>query len=258
MDIGAFKKVVVVLLSGGIDSTVAATMKAREPDTVVFLLSIAYGQGAQDAERLHARRVANWLLEEFENVVEHFELCLSGTSRNSKTADAYRCQDHNAVASARAGLLGWRSPSRGWPQEGYPSTRDEAFALIAAAGVEARMCDLPFAEEGEIVIGTNKDDLSNFSDIYESNYDTHLNSIISTKLVPQGGRPIKVSLPLIALTKPQVLRLGLDLGAPLQLTWSCYTGSFSHPCGDCDQCTWRTEAFRELGIIDTAKAKELA
>ena len=75
-------KLVIVLLSGGIDSTVAAVLKATEASTIVHLLTVQYDQGAMDSERAHAYEVADWLLSNFTNVVEHFELTLRGEVRS--------------------------------------------------------------------------------------------------------------------------------------------------------------------------------
>lgn len=74
------KKISVVLLSGGLDSCVAATMKAQEPGTQVHLLSIWYGQGGF-AEVVAAERMADKLYDEYSNVVEHTQLFIGGRTR---------------------------------------------------------------------------------------------------------------------------------------------------------------------------------
>lgn len=243
-------KIVVVLLSGGIDSTVAATIKAREADNLVHLLSIFYGQGAEEAERSQSRLVGDWLLSTFDNVVEHFEIFIGGNTRASKSKLRRIGSSMDLRTVSLGGFVGWRQPAQGWPLAGYPSTRDEVFALIAAAGAEARLRDFEFAREAEVVLATNKDDIDNFPDIRAENYLLKLNSILAEKLIPQTGRPLKIDLPLIDLTKEQVVRAGKAVGAPLHLTWSCYFGEPESPCGSCDQCRWRSAAFRAAGIED--------
>jgi 7-cyano-7-deazaguanine synthase len=246
-------KIVVVLLSGGIDSTVAATLKAREPGSIVYLLSIFYGQGAEDAERIQSRIVADWLLSNFENVVEHFEIGMTGSTRVSKSRlKRIGTSELELPRVPPAGFVGWRQPSAGWPQAGYPSTRDEMFALTAAAGAEARLRDLEFAGEAQVILATNKDDVQNFSDIRAENYLVHLNAILAEKLIPQTGRALRIELPLIHLTKSEVIERGISIGAPIHLTWSCYFGLPGKPCCSCDQCGWRKEAFRAAGIDDPA------
>jgi 7-cyano-7-deazaguanine synthase len=246
-------RIIVVLLSGGIDSTVAATLKALDETNIVYLLSIYYGQGAEDAERIQSRKVADWLLSKFDNVVEHFEIEMRGASRANKAkvtrVGLSDLQLHRVPVS---GFVGWRQPAAGWPQAGYPSTRDETFALMAAAGAEARLRDIEFAAEAQVVLATNKDDTENFADICKENYEHHLNAVLADKLIPQSGRPLLVNLPLIDLTKAQVVEQGIAIGAPLHLTWSCYFGSPGLPCEKCDQCRWRSNAFRAAGSHDLA------
>ncbi len=246
-------KVVVILLSGGIDSTVAAALKARDRRNIVYLLSISYGQGAADAERTQYRVVADWFLQKFDNVVEHFEIEMRGVTRANKTRLIRPgLPDRPLPKVPVSGFVGWRQPVNGWPQAGYPSTRDEAFALIAAAGAEARLRDLDHAAEAEAVLATNKDDTDNFADIRQANYEDHLNAILAEKLVPRSGRPLRIDLPLIGLSKAQVIELGMKIGAPLHLTWSCYFGNPGQPCAQCDQCHWRSQAFRQAGVDDPA------
>lgn len=237
----------IVLLSGGIDSTVAAVMKANEPTTLVHLLTVLYDQGAMDSERIYAYKVADWLLSNFVNVVEHFEITIGGSVRTHKSGVAIGGVPQQMARAEPTGFVGWRRPGTPSEKAGYPSTRDEAFVLLAAAGAEARLRDLTFVQEAEIVLATNRDDLSNYDDIFFENYATHLTAILDRKHMALNGRPVKIDLPLIGLTKAEVVQRGLELGAPLEITWSCYFGTDETPCGYCDQCRWRSEAFKSLG-----------
>ncbi len=169
---------------------------------------------------------------------------IGGRARVSKDAD------EGGQTSWSDGFVGWRSPRKGWEKAGYPSTRDEVFTLIAAAGAEARLRDNPGATSAEVMIATNADDLQNFPDLEASNFLCHLQQILDGKVMPQEGRPVRVSMPLIDLTKAEVVALGKEIGAPLELTWSCYFGEPDKPCGECDQCKWRAAAFAEAGIED--------
>ena len=63
------------------------------------------------------------------------------------------------------------------------------------------------------------------------------------------GRPIRIEAPLLHLTKADIVRRGLDLGAPLHATWSCYLGG-ARQCGRCDSCQLRRKGFREAGVAD--------
>jgi 7-cyano-7-deazaguanine synthase len=236
--------IIVCLLSGGIDSTVAATQACRVSDGQVYFLTIFYGQGAEKAERVHAPRVADWFLDRFPNAREHFVMDIGGRSRANKGAG------EGSQSSWSQGFVGWRSPRKGWEKAGYPSTRDEVFTLIAAAGAEARLRDNPDATSAEVIIATNADDLQNFPDLEASNFLGHLQQILDGKVMPQEGRPVRISMPLIDLTKAEVVALGKEIGAPLELTWSCYFGEPDKPCGECDQCKWRAAAFEDAGAVD--------
>jgi len=232
-------KIVVCLLSGGVDSTVAAVLKAKEPDTLVALLSVYYGQGAEESERLQSAKVADWLKDHYPNIIEHFCMRIDGEVRWTK-----------GVQRIARGFVGWRSPEGGWSQSGYPSTRDEAFTLIAAAGTERFLCDIPGTTSGEIVLATTGEDLCNFEDIEADTYTCHLNAVLARKMMPRGGKPMRIDLPLIEMTKAEVIRKAMEIGAPLELTWSCYFGEPGKPCGACDQCIWRKKAFEGAGILD--------
>lgn len=239
------KKIVVSLLSGGIDSCVASAIKANEPNTQVHLLSIYYGQGAEESEKKQSALVADKLAELYPNIVEHFYLTINGQARWNKLTNLRDSQ--NQVR----GFVGWRTPSGGWYKSGYPSTRDEAFTLIAAAGLEARLAQDKEANEGEVVLATTKEDLSNFEDIEPVVYEKYLNEVLKRKMVPRMGKQMRIVLPLINMMKYQVIQRGVEIGVPLELTWSCYFGEPGMPCGKCDQCNWRAEAFKRIGMEDS-------
>ncbi|MGA7418303.1 MAG: 7-cyano-7-deazaguanine synthase, partial [Acidimicrobiales bacterium] len=65
------------------------------------------------------------------------------------------------------------------------------------------------------------------------------------------GNPVRIATPLIELTKAEIVRLGIELDAPLYLTWSCYQGG-DRPCGVCDACVLRERGFAEAGVKDPA------
>jgi len=58
-----------------------------------------------------------------------------------------------------------------------------------------------------------------------------------------------VVTPLIRLRKQEIVRLGVELGAPLHVSWSCYSGE-SEACGVCESCALRLRAFAEAGAVD--------
>lgn len=67
-------------------------------------------------------------------------------------------------------------------------------------------------------------------------------------------KKIRIETPLVYMTKAQIIRLGIQLGVPFKLTWSCYKGG-KFPCGRCDSCQFRISAFRDLGLQDPLLTK---
>ena len=88
-------------------------------------------------------------------------------------------------------------------------------------------------------------DSSGYPDCRPAYYEA-LNRVIAAG-TKEGG--IEVVTPLIAMRKSQIILLGLELGAPLDLTWSCYSRE-DRACGVCDSCVLRLRAFQEAGAID--------
>jgi 7-cyano-7-deazaguanine synthase len=70
-----------------------------------------------------------------------------------------------------------------------------------------------------------------------------------SKLFTQYGVPIQIDTPIIRMTKGEIVRMGTELGAPLERTWSCYLGGEA-PCGACDSCVLRARGFEEAGVPD--------
>jgi 7-cyano-7-deazaguanine synthase len=98
----------------------------------------------------------------------------------------------------------------------------------------------------KIFIGAVWEDSSGYPDCRPEYYDA-LN-----RLIRLGTRPetdISVETPLIYLSKREIVKKGVELGAPLHLTWSCYRDS-ALACGVCDSCALRLRAFQEAGLDD--------
>ncbi len=100
-----------------------------------------------------------------------------------------------------------------------------------------------------IFIGANAIDYSGYPDCRPEFYQAFVKAAgLGTKTGAQG-RPIKIITPLIAKTKAEIIKLGMKLGVPYALTWSCYKGAKA-PCGVCDSCKFREKGFREAGVRD--------
>src|SRR6202022_4315633 len=120
--------------------------------------------------------------------------------------------------------------------------------FLAAAG--------SWAEElgaGNVFIGAVEPDSSGYPDCRPAYYEAY-NQVVKTGT--KEGR-IEIATPLIHLRKVEIVRLGLELGAPFDLTWSCYSREDS-ACGVCDSCVLRLRAFREAGSADPIPYAALA
>jgi 7-cyano-7-deazaguanine synthase len=126
---------------------------------------------------------------------------------------------------------------------GIPSTyvpfRNGVFLSIAVAIAEA-------LETKRIFIGVNQVDFSGYPDCREEFIKAMQKTIaLGTKI----GEELKIEAPLLYLSKAEIVKLGLEVGAPFHLTWSCYRGG-DKACGRCPSCKLRLKAFAEAGAQD--------
>lgn len=219
----------VVLASGGLDSTVAAAVAKRD-GARLFLLTIAYGQRHRvEVER--ARQVAR-ALEAVDHRVVDVDLRAFGGS--SLTSDQPVPRDRSE-AERRAGI----PPT-------YVPARNTIFLSLGLAYAETVSADA-------IYIGANVLDYSGYPDC-RSEYLQAFERVarLGTKMGVEG-RGIEIRAPLLTLAKAEIIRLGVSLGAPLQLTHSCYDPVASgEACGRCDSCRIRLEGFKAAGLTDPA------
>lgn len=217
----------VCLLSGGLDSTVAAAWAARQYHLCV--LHIGYGQRARARERAAAEAIATALgAHEFIATEFPFLSALGGSALTDP-----------AIAIPEGNL----SPPGEIPVTQVPF-RNGIFLAYATAFAEARRA-------AAVVIGAVEEDSSGYPDCRESFL------LAFERAVHEGTRPeVKIALhaPLVHLRKSAIIKLGLKLHAPLHLNWSCY-GPGPLPCGVCESCLLRARGFREAGVSDPASAR---
>jgi 7-cyano-7-deazaguanine synthase len=121
----------------------------------------------------------------------------------------------------------------------YVPFRNAHFLSVAVSWAEA-------TGAGAIYIGAVAEDSSGYPDCRPEYYQAF------QELIRRGTRPetkIEIVTPVIRLKKSEIIRRGVELGAPLQLTWSCYQGE-DLACGNCDSCLLRLRAFAEAGVRD--------
>jgi 7-cyano-7-deazaguanine synthase len=126
--------------------------------------------------------------------------------------------------------------------EGYISNRNLIFYSIASYFAEINSCEI-------IVGGHNSGDQESFPDA-SGKFFSKLQSMTNEALLTQK---IQIELPLREMTKLQVLKRAVEWNVPLEKTWSCYWDR-SEPCGECESCRERSEAFQQLGIKDPLAA----
>jgi len=214
----------VVLLSGGLDSATALYV-AKSEGYRLYALSFDYGQ-KHKRELEAARGVALAAEVEVHHIIR-MDLSLWGGS--SLTDKEQNIEDGNL--------------SRRVIPFTYVPARNMVFLSVAASFAEA-------VGAYAIFIGVSEMDYSGYVDCRQE-FLTAMEEAINkgTVCAVESGHKIKLHAPFIQMTKWEEIRLGLKLGVDYGKTWSCYRGG-EKPCGTCDSCLLRAEAFRKAGIPD--------
>jgi 7-cyano-7-deazaguanine synthase len=217
----------IVLLSGGMDSCVSAAI-AREQHSAanVALLHAGYGQRTQDREHRAFTQIADFYGVQQRLIVQldHFR-AIGGSALTDKSIAV----PENQLSASHVG---------GIPVT-YVPFRNAHFLSVAVSWAEA-------IGAGAIYIGAVAEDSSGYPDCRPEYYRAFQN------VIREGTRPetqIEIMTPVITLKKSEIIRRGVQLGAPLHLTWSCYQGA-DVACGSCDSCLLRLQAFAEAGQTD--------
>jgi len=218
----------IVLLSGGMDSCVCAALAARDHDAAA--LHISYGQRTEDRER-----------RSFSGICDRLGIDLRLIVRN----EALRAIGGSALTDPEIAVPEAHAIGKDVPVT-YVPFRNAHFLSVAVSWAEVLGAE-------KIYIGAVEQDSSGYPDCRPAYYDA-FNRVIAAG-TKAGG--IEVVTPLIHLRKAEIVKLGLELKAPLDLTWSCYS-SEDRACGVCDSCVLRLRAFAEAGVPDPIPYVELA
>ncbi|HKT35513.1 MAG TPA: 7-cyano-7-deazaguanine synthase QueC [Nitrospira sp.] len=219
----------VLLASGGLDSTVTGAI-AIEAGHQLLWLTVDYGQ-RHGIEVTQARNIAI----------------------------AMRAVKHT-VLSVDLRLLGGSALTGGWPVPkdrhhgerslGIPATyvpgRNLIFLSLAAAHAEAEGVSM-------IYFGANVVDYSGYPDCRPEFIRAFEAAVKAGTKVGVQGSELRVSAPLLEMTKAEIIRTGVRLGAPLHLTHSCYDPAGDLACGRCDSCMIRREGFLKAGVEDPTR-----
>ena len=212
----------VVLTSGGMDSCVTTAIAARECRKIA-LLHVSYGQRTQARELKAFNDIADFYQVEQRLVTNIAHLAqIGGSSLTDRTIEV-----------SQANLETTEIPTS------YVPFRNAHLLAIATSWAEV-------ISARRIYIGAVAEDSSGYPDCRPEFYQAFQQAIsVGTKPETQ----IEIVTPVIALRKSDIVQRGLALGAPLQLSWSCYQGE-SLACGVCDSCALRLRGFREAGVRD--------
>jgi 7-cyano-7-deazaguanine synthase len=214
----------VVCLSGGMDSSVCAALAARDYET--YAIHFSYGQRTEARELRSAEDVARIV-----GVRELLPLKIDLFRRIGGSALTDPAIAVPAAAADEA-EIGSEIPVT------YVPFRNAHFLSAAVSWAEVLGAKTVF-------IGAVEQDSSGYPDCRPAYYDA-FNQLI--RMGTKDGE-IRVVTPLIAMRKSEIVRLGVELGAPFHVSWSCYSGE-TEACGVCESCVLRLRAFREAGAVD--------
>ena len=215
------KKLSIVLASGGLDSAVTTAVAMKEGQ--VALLHANYGQ------RTEARE-----LKAFNAIADFYDI----KERLTIDIDHLRVIKGSALTDASIEVPTGDIDSSEIPVT-YVPFRNAHFLATAVSWAEVLGAT-------SIYIGAVEADSSGYPDCTREFFSA-FQGAINTGTKPDTH--IKIETPLIDKTKAEIVRLGIDLGAPLELTWSCYKDSLA-PCGNCDSCLLRLKGFKGAGVKD--------
>jgi 7-cyano-7-deazaguanine synthase len=206
------------------DSTVCATLAVREKGAAhVAALHVSYGQRTEAREQRAFTEICDRLGIQRRLVVRNQALSQIGGSALT---------DASLAVPVAAAEIGAHVPIT------YVPFRNAHFLSVAVSWAE--VLGAP-----EIFIGAVAQDSSGYPDCRPEYYEAF------NRLIQAGTKlgNIRIKTPLIALKKLEIVKLGLELNAPFELTWSCYSRE-DRACGICESCALRLRAFKAVGTTD--------
>lgn len=212
----------IVLVSGGMDSCVTAAIAARENDEIAFL-HISYGQLTESRER-----------QAFNDIADHYNI----TERLDVSIEYLAKIGGSSLTDANIAVTDADLESKDIPTS-YVPFRNANMLAIATSWAEV-------ISANAIYIGAVAEDSSGYPDCRPEFYAA-FQQTINTGTKPETH--IEIRTPIIDLTKSEIVKKGVELHAPLRLTWSCYRSN-ELACGTCDSCALRLRGFEIAGVKD--------
>ena len=221
----------VVCLSGGMDSCVTAAIAARA--TEAYALHFSYGQRTEARELASAQAVASRLgMHDFLHLKIGLFRQIGGSALTDQAIAVPEAAPEFKQQGGSPQATGAAIPIT------YVPFRNAHFLSAAVSWAEVLGAT-------QIYIGAVEQDSSGYPDCRPAYYDAF------RQLIQTGTRngDIRLFTPLIALSKAEIVRHGLEYGAPFDLTWSCYREE-QEACGTCESCVLRLRAFQTAGVED--------
>jgi len=221
-------KIAVCLVSGGMDSCVTAAIAKGENEEIA-LLHVSYGQRTERRERKAFEDIADfYAIEKRLAVSIEYLAKIGGSSLTDKS-----------IKVAEADLDSTEIPTS------YVPFRNANMLAIATSWGE-------ILKANRIYIGAVAEDSSGYPDCRPEFYAAF------EKTIETGTKPetqIKIVTPIIDLSKAEIVRKAIEIGAPLDLSWSCYRNE-DLACGACDSCALRLRGFARANVKDPIKYEE--
>jgi len=202
------------------DSAVCAALAVRDHDAAA--VHVSYGQRTQERER-----------QSFLAICQRLKIHDRLMVRN----EAFRAIGGSALTDESIAVPDAEDIGRDIPVT-YVPFRNAHFLAVAVSWAEVLGAE-------KVYIGAVEPDSSGYPDCRPAYYKA-FNEVVKTGT--RDGR-IEILTPLIAMRKADIVRLGLELDAPFDLTWSCYSRE-DEACGVCDSCVLRLRAFEAAGVRD--------
>lgn len=221
-----------VLSSGGVDSTTALALAvSRYGKDNVIALSVSYGQ-KHDKEIQAAMAVSAFygveqLFLDLSKIFQYSNCSLLQQSTEEIPEESYAKQIEKTEGEK--------------PVSTYVPFRNGLFLSSAASIALSKDCSV-------ILYGAHADDSAGFA---YPDCSPMFNDAMNQAIFEGSGHQLKVEAPFVNMTKAEVVKMGLELNAPYELTWSCYEGK-DVPCGKCGTCIDRAAAFAANGVSDPA------
>jgi len=222
------KPCAVVAVSGGLDSCVTTAIAKKNYD--LALVHINYGQKTEKKELESFHKIADYFNVNKKMVIDfsHFQK-IGGSSLTDKTMEVTKADlDNKEVPSS------------------YVPFRNGNILSACVSWAEILGAEAVF-------IGAVFEDSSGYPDCRPDFFKAFEDAV---NLGTKPETHIKIETPIIELNKKEIIKLGLELKAPLELTWSCYSNE-DEACGICDSCALRLRGFQNLGVVDPIAYKEI-